>query len=444
MTKSTQATSLLAILFVLLFTLAAPVAAATASATQTAARPGGRFLRVYWYERDVVQAEMTFTRRLRVNAPEVVLHSRFHTRQEVRENGLLLIPIEENLLQLAGAELYVETWGGHPGTANKRLTINGRTTYYLPEVGTFLRNCTHSYPLIPLELTDLVSGYNAIQFACDSGTSFWGHFIVDNACLRVELKESHPDLEQAGLADFHTEVKAIPSSDKSETVEIRLDCPPQFLNAIARVDYRGLYLCYDENGDGLLRDWHGMTKHRLPYGILGTADRPPFAFRWDTSMIPPDEHCRVRAVVHFKDYPNLIYQTTPSLEFAIPPHNAAKVELYSSGDLPVPFLTRVGNEKRCTIVIDDMSPDRIERAEFHTVIWDGGKGEVENPVTLNGHPLPVAGNGAHHVIYRKIEIDPKILKRGANEVVFLSDTQHHGIEVLLPGPALMIRSQKLQ
>ena len=72
---------------------------------------------------------------------------------------------------------------------------------------------------------------------------------------------------------------------------------------------------------------------------------------------------------------------------------------------------------------------------------DGGAGDHKTPFTLNGHPLPVAGKGRHDVLYRVLDVDPAILKRGANEIALVSDTEHHDIEVLLPGPALMVRAK---
>jgi hypothetical protein len=44
------------------------------------------------------------------------------------------------------------------------------------------------------------------------------------------------------------------------------------------------------------------------------------------------------------------------------------------------------------------------------------------------------------VLYRQITVDPRVLVRGDNWVRVLSDTEHHGIEVLLPGPALVVRT----
>jgi hypothetical protein len=72
------------------------------------------------------------------------------------------------------------------------------------------------------------------------------------------------------------------------------------------------------------------------------------------------------------------------------------------------------------------------------VIWDGGAGLVQTPFKLNGYALPVAGTGAHDVLYRILPVEPAFLRKGENRITLLSDTEHHGIEILLPGPCLII------
>lgn len=168
----------------------------------------GVFWREHWYERGLTNANPAYERRFRINSPEASLHPSFGQRVEARENGLMLIRAEEDLFQITGAELYAELWGGHPGTANKRVTVNGRATYQLPRIGTEEGHCTYQYPVIPLARADLVNGHNAFQWALDQGTTFWGHALIDNACLRVALTNGHPDLVKLGLADFAAPVVA--------------------------------------------------------------------------------------------------------------------------------------------------------------------------------------------------------------------------------------------
>jgi hypothetical protein len=43
-----------------------------------------------------------------------------------------------------------------------------------------------------------------------------------------------------------------------------------------------------------------------------------------------------------------------------------------------------------------------------------------------------------NVIWRVLEVDPKHLRAGKNELRLLSGTEHHGVEIYKPGPALFL------
>ncbi|MBI4659912.1 MAG: hypothetical protein HY735_13810 [Verrucomicrobia bacterium] len=396
----------------------------------------GKFLRLYWYERGLEHGNPYFDGRFRVNSPEAVIHPSYGQRREVRESGMMRILIEEDLRRLSGVELYLELWGGHPGTSQKRLIVNGRGHYAIPEVGTADKHCTHQYPTIPLAVTDLVNGYNAIQFACDQGSGFWGHFIVDNACLRLALTNGHPHLVKEGLAPFKAELKTTLSPGDRELIVLELESSDP--TRIAAVDFEGFYSGYDENGNTLTHDWHGFTKDRKPSAILGTATEPPFRLNWDVRMLPAQKEVTVRATIHFKGLTNLVYLSRATSGCEIPDRTRTTVALYSTADLPQPFWSRANRARECSIHLD-IAPERIEAAELHVVAWTGGPGDVRDYFKLNGRHLGVADGAAHRVAYSHREIDPKLLQKGANKLVLLSDTEHHGIEIFRPGPALMVR-----
>jgi hypothetical protein len=399
--------------------------------------PAGHFVRFWWYEPGLEHGNPVTNRRFRVNAPEVGTHPTFAVRPEAKSSGMLQIRMHEDLRLLQQAELDLELWGGHPGTTNRRVNVNGRTTYALPGIAGDTQ-CTHMYPRPVLKITDLVDGYNALQFACDQGTSFWGHFIIDEACLRAILKEDHSDLRDAGLLGFRASVVATPSRAGAEGIELTLDVPADKRDKIESVDYQGYYDSYDENGDGRTRDWHGFTKKRRPVAILGTATGASSASTWDLTMLPAQTHMAVRAAVHFKVRPEIAYITPETRGLRVQERPLVRVELVPARDLPVPFWSRAGRTRTGTIFLD-ADPALIDRAELHVVVWDGGAGTVRDYFTINGLPLPVAGTGKHDVIYSRRDLDPRHLKRGINRVELRSDTEHHGIEVLMPGPALMVR-----
>lgn len=411
------------------------LAAAVAPGAARSGNPDGRFWRQWWYEAGAEHGNPGFNSRFRVNSRETSLHPEFGSRSEARSSGMLQILMPEDPRTLDAVELYCELWGGHPGTANKRVMINGRSLYSLPENGTAAGHCTHSYPRIPLRKDDVVNGYNAIQFACDQGNSFWGHFIVDNACLRAALPRNHQALKHVGLNGFQAEVEVKPGDHEILALSLKTNMPER----IEAVYFQGHFDGYDENGDGLTLDWHGFTKGRLPEAWLGAAHSAPFAVNWDTRLTPGTT-AAVRALVHFREAPGIVFETPVRNGVRLPKTEGATVTCVLPGRLPTPFWSRAGQKREAVIEIAE-APGKLVRAQLHIAVWDGGRGSVKHPFRLNGEPVEVCGSGKHDVIYSVRDLPPELLKR-RNAVELLSDTDHHGIEVLLPGPALMLRHER--
>jgi len=230
--------------------LLSSLAAAPAAARGLAPASQGRFWRLWWYEPGPEHGNPGFNSRFRVNSPQASLHPEFGSRSEARSSGMMQILMLEDPRLLEAVELYCELCGGHPGTANKRVAINGRSLYPIPENGTAAGHCTHSYPLIPLRRDDVVNGYNAVQFACDQGETFWGHFIVDNACLRASLPSAHPDLRKLELDGFRASVRL--RRRQEGMIELLLETNQP--HRIAQADFQGFFDGYDENGNGEARD----------------------------------------------------------------------------------------------------------------------------------------------------------------------------------------------
>ncbi len=380
------------------------------------------FEQLYHYQPGEEHANPHFNaRQLRVNAAEVSTHPEFASRSEPRSSGVARIRVDEDLRTIRRVDLDTEIWGGHPGTTNKRVTINGRSTYLLPEVGTAQHHCTHQSPSFNLRTIDLVNGYNALQFACDTGDTFWGHYIVDKATLRIGLHPEDPRLEKLGLKDFEANVRVRPMAGDVEGFSLELDVVDALRPKIDAVHYQLRYRGYDDDGNGWRTDWHAL-------------DGSVFA----TAMLPAQQGIEARALVEFRDVANLRYRTKSAKNLAIEPRTGEAVQLFTSDDLPRPFWSRNNKVKECTINLD-VDPKDIVAAELHVVAWTGGAGEVNDYFTLNGKHYAVAEGARHETIYSRISIDVSQLRRGENKIVLRSDTQHHGIEIFLPGPALMVR-----
>lgn len=398
---------------------------------------GGRYLREFWFEPGVGHGNPVTNGRFRVNDPLAALHPEFGKRSETLGNGMLQILLDEPIENIQGAELALELWGGHPGTARKRVSVNGRGSYAIPEVGSAAGHCAHQYPILSLERSDLVRAHNAFQFSCDRGDAFWGHFIVESAALRVEIGPGNPALVAAKIDGATASLK---TTRKGDVIEVALQAPRGFLEQVAGVDFQGFYDGYDENGDGHSRDWHGMVKRRSPYGHLGSVEASPFSMRWETSGLPSQEGMAVRAVVRFKGHPDLIHETPSVGGLGIPSDRPFEIRRFRPEALPRPFWSR-DHQKQACILPCDLGPDAIESAEIRLVVWDGGVEKVEAPLTLNGRPLGFRSDGKHDVKSLRLPIDPSWLRAAQNTFEVLSDTKHHGIEVLLPGPELWVKTR---
>ena len=401
----------------------------------------GIFFREHWAQWDHRVTNLREGERLRVNDPQLSLHPNYGKRREARANGLQLISIPEDLFSLERAELYLELWGGHPKTANKRFFVNGRGPYSIPDDRAQAGHCAYSYPVIPLQVNHLVTGTNAFQFACDRGETFWGHYIVDELAVRCVLEPNHPDLLASGLHEFTAQVKVSGHSPVlADRTGLSLACPQRFLAAIQSVEYFGHYLGYDDNGDGLQTDWHGYTHDRVYQGHIGKAVTAPFAVDWNTRMMPSQiRPMRVKALVHFKEG---FHYWTPPLTGLTFPSDRPRVALHGCDALPIPFWSRAERLKQTTITLPgDLS--RLDIVQLWVRIWDGGEGtRLADHFQINGHPYKItSGRSNHDLVFTRQPIDPAHLKPGKNEISLISDTDHHGIEVCLPGPCLILREK---
>jgi hypothetical protein len=406
------------------------------SAVFATGQPSSGFWREHWFVRDLEHGNPPVSSRFRVNDAYAAFQKSYKDRKEVFSNGMMQIRTATDVTTVRAAELYLEVWGGHAGTANKRVTVNGRSTYELPDDGTGAHLCAHQYPSLALRITDVLRGHNVFQFACDRGSSFWGHFIVEEACLRFELPQGHAELVQAGRADFAARVEARPVG---EAIVLSLaGADAAALADVASVEFFGCYEGFDECGAGGGRQWHGFTLRRETRGHLGTVTAPPYSVKWDTAMLPAQREVAVRAVVRFKSAPDSVYRTPVREGLEIAPRPGVAVGVFGLKELPQRFWSRANRPKSAIIPLA-IDPAQIERAELHTTAWAGGPGEVKEYFKLNGRHFPVAEGSDHRTQHTIFPVEPALLRQGDNTVEVRSDTEHHGIEILKPGPALVVR-----
>jgi hypothetical protein len=398
-----------------------------------------QFLTQYWATFDAtVYNGGRPKERLRANDALITVHPEFSkSHREAHVNGLQLIDVDEVITDIKRAEVVFEMWGGHPLTENRRFTINGRGIYHLPGLGNTTAQCEYMFPTIPITASDLVTGVNAFQLACDRGTGFWGAMIVDEMAVRCYLKDDDKRIVANGLREF----SAKPSVDRIDDItEVTIDIAHGFQNIISKVHYIARYDGYDDRGDGSGNGWHGYTFKRNYANHVGTSSQSPFSVKWDTRLIPTQgKAMAIKAEIELKN--GLIYESEvlDNLWFS---RNRPPVLLLHSTNPSIPFWSREGKVKTASIMLP-VEPKQIESAELMVRIWDGGEGEVKEPFKLNGTAYSVTSKVSNHdLVFSKHKVEIHNLKVGENLIELVSDTQKHGIEMLLPFPALAIRLKR--
>lgn len=354
--------------------------------------------------------------------------------QEFLPNPVLKL----TLIDLEGAvraEALLDRWGGHPGTTAKRIRFNGNAWIPVPELATTPRGHSASCymaednPVVPVPLEHLKEGENTFEGTCggqEECHSFnWGQWGWYGLTLRVYYGPEKPHPTGRITSPVTGEVLG-----EKPTVLVAVSGPAE----VDRVDVLAWYEGYDENGDGVYKDWHGHTHYTDLAHHVGTATVPPFGMGWDTRWVPDQPKGSLKLVARVRDIRG-IWSVTPPVEKLTLARQASLVKLHKPSRVPPAFWVRAGKTMGCQVELPrSYSPDTTVEAAVHVRTWNG----AEESLTVNGHPIPIKGED-HNYAYTVCPVPVHVLKPGVNTIEFHSKTEHHGVEVLWPGPALVIR-----
>lgn len=345
------------------------------------------------------------------------------------------------------AEAMLDRWGGHPDTSDKQIRFNGNEWIVIPEPVTMPegqrpeRYFYQDNPIVEVPLSHLREGVNTFEGTCGTisqSPRHWGQWGLYSLILRIYYDPAQKP-HATGRIVSPEEGDVI-----GEDPEILLESSKD--EAIRGVDFLAYYEGYDEDGDGVFRDWHRNYQQPLrgmPAEIahhVGTATAAPYRMIWDTQWVPDQPSRSVAMIARIQDVRGTWYVTEPveALSFERTSHS---VRLYRSFDVPQRFGVRIGATARCAIEIPaahDLT--RAVEAKLHLRTWHGFDGH-HGPFEINGWAHEVGGKN-HHFDYAVHSVPVSVLKHGSNVVRFHSDFGHHALEVLWPGPALVVRYEK--
>ncbi len=343
------------------------------------------------------------------------------------------------------AEALIDRWGGHHGTKDKRIRFNENAWISVPELSTVSTGkhpseyYSQDNPIIPVPLEDLKVGINKVEGGIGPGNvgHWWGQWGLYSVILRVYYA---PDKIEWASGKI---VQPAAGATIGEDSEVIVECSTN----TARVDVIAWYDGYDDNGDGVYLDWH-RTYHQPLRGMaaemrdhVGTVIRPagsPALWKttWNTRFVPDQAPGQVRFISRIQ-HENGIWSVSEPVEGLSLVRQGVQVKQYRATEVPPSFGVRNGSTKTCQIPIPkEANLENAQQAVLHYRTWNGYD-HSHDPFKLNGHSHKNEGLN-HHFDYDLLPIDVSELKH-ENTFSVHSETKHHHLEVLWPGPALTVR-----
>ncbi len=351
-------------------------------------------------------------------------------------------------VQLKGAiaaEMVLDRWGGHRGTINKRVRFNENEWITIPEIVGTPKDIrpenlmSQDNPVVEVPLDHLIQGDNSFQADCDEHGGFgWGQWGLYSMILRVYYD---PEVVGERIA-IDAELVAPRSGDvlpDEPVVEVAADSR----QGIVRVEVVAHHDGYDEDGDGDFGGWHESRfqwQRGQPNDVrdhVGTLWNRPYRLTWDTHWVPDQPPGAVKLIARVQDADGYWTVTQPAENLTLR-RRRVSVKLYRPRDVPQTFAVRVGQRQSCFFdVAAEPSLREAAEAAVHLRTWNGSSHD-HSPIRLNDHEFPPGGKN-HHYDYDLIEIPVSAIQAGENTFTIHSDTEHHMLEVLWPGPALVVR-----
>jgi hypothetical protein len=368
-------------------------------------------------------------------------NARHSGAQEFLPNPVNNVLIED-LKGAVRVEIYIEQWGGHAGTSNKRLRINGHDWIRIPEPIGIPRDAGKSrdpecyqyltYPSVSVPLEQLQEGANTFEFTCDGQICFdygWGQWGVYGVTFRIYYDASKP---------HPTGRIILPMEGSTVRDSVQLEATSSSPNgSIQQVDFIGYYEDFDYEGNGVYRQWHYNYRYGKIKRHLGTAESAPYGITWNTAWVPDqDEPMKFMARIEDTDGTCYLTPEVGPIFLACP---GKSVKLYKPYDVPGSWQTRAGKTHTCKVFVPhDLS--RAKAARIVLTTWSGAHAEA---IGMNDSLVVKRVGLDHDYSYDEVPVPLAYLRLGTNTPYTYSSTEHHGIEVLWPGIVLMVQYEDL-
>jgi hypothetical protein len=345
------------------------------------------------------------------------------------------------------AEMVITMWGGHVGTTPKWFTFNGervdipelQTTPTNGECYTSQYNVAVDVPLPQLGSDNAIQGDAGGQTSC--GGFGWPQWAWYGAILRVYYNPSsvtHPSGQITSPGNSST-FGENPTVTVATSGGVGTD----------RVDVLAYYDGYDTDGDGVFLEYHN-DYHSIETDVgprignhvgTSTTGGPNFQVSWNTGTVPDQNAGVVKFIARIHGSNGVWFVTDEVADLTFHRASGSK-KLYKPRGVQEYYWVR-NNENPRSSYVDIATLSDMTNAFLVLRTWNGIDGAAEagqsHYTRVNGWETPEYGQN-HYYSYDRIPIDApgSNLNVGENVVSFYSQSIHHGIEILWPGPAIMV------
>jgi len=350
-------------------------------------------------------------------------------------NPVLDINIDD-LENAIKAEVTIDLWGGHAGTSLKRMKFNSNDwihiTPHISGTPTEPECYMQEYnPTFEVPLSDLIQGENTFQgtsggqICHNFGWGQWGWYAIIVRIYYSSKTHATGSITSPVSGGSFTDSPTVTVSGSS----------------IDEVHVVGYYEDLDFDGDGIFHEY--QESYFKPWS---SSSAPPVIdhhvgsrsgsgnILWDTTWIPDQVAGSIQLVARIKNSDDVWFVTQPVAGLTLS-RSGYTVQMYKPEEVPEAFSVRAGAHKSSyfTIPVDHNLGNAIS-AKLHARTWNGIGQEPE----INGEPLTVGGLN-HRFDQRVVELPLEFLQNGQNQVEWHDTTHHHGVEVLWPGPTVLVR-----
>ncbi|MCU0913138.1 MAG: hypothetical protein MUC88_01070 [Planctomycetes bacterium] len=345
--------------------------------------------------------------------------------------------IDIDLDRAVRAEMSVEYWGGHIGTAGQKFRVNGHDWIPVPQPTGMSGHPSCYYRTllgnnaVPVPLDHLRQGTNVVQFTAGPQIKYnfnWGFYWIYDFTIRVyyDAAKPHP-------------MGRIASPTAGEVLGDRPAISAEVATsgaAVRQVDFVGLCEDYNWSGDGPFRQWQYHTEHGVRKHHIGTATGAPFRVVWENEWVPDqDQPMEIAAIV--ADTTGMSFMTPAVTSLGLK-RAKRSVKMYRATEVPEAFGVRVQKRMTCKISMPD-SPQGATKARLLLSTWSAAHADE---IGWNDRQLVERVGVVHNYSFDTIDVPLDLLHQGDNSFSIYSATTEHAAEVNWPGPVLLVEFTK--